>query len=57
MDLPLSLTMEQEFQLKVYIDQADKLNAVEARQMLIEVMRQNMVKDNLIKHFMKKGGV
>lgn len=54
MDLPLSLTIEQEFQLKVYIDQADNLNAVEARQMLIEVIRQNMVKDNLIKHFMKK---
>lgn len=57
MDLPLSLTIEQEFQLKVYIDQADSLNAADARKLLIEVIRQNMIKDNLVKHFMKKSGV
>lgn len=52
--LPLSLTIEQEFQLKVMTEDAEKLSAVDARAMLLEVVRQNMIKDNMVKHFMKK---
>ena len=52
--LPLNLTIEQEFQLKVMTENAEKLSAVDARAMLLEVIRQNMVKDNMVKHFMKK---
>jgi hypothetical protein len=57
MDLPLSLTIEQEFQLNVYTIQAKTLSAEQAQELLIEVIRQNMIKDNLVKHFMKKGCV
>jgi len=52
--LPLSLTIEQKFQLKVMTENAENLSAVDARAMLLEVIRQNMIKDNMVKHFMKK---
>lgn len=57
MDLPLSLTIEQEFQLNVYTSQAKRLSEEQVQELLIEVIRQNMIKDNLVKHFMKKGCV
>jgi Phycobilisome degradation protein nblA len=52
--LPLNLTIEQEFQLKVMAESAEKLSDVDARAMLLEVIRQGMIKDNMVKHFMKK---
>lgn len=57
MDLPLSLTIEQEFQLNVYTTQAKRLSAEQAQELLIEVLRQNMIKDNMVKHLIKRGGV
>lgn len=44
------LTIEQLFKLKVYADQTQLLTAEEAQILLIEMMRQNMVTDNVIKH-------
>jgi PII-like signaling protein len=57
MDLPLSLTIEQEFQLNVYTSQAKHLSEEQVQELLIEMIRQNMIKDNLVKHFIKKSGV
>jgi len=46
------LTIEQQFKLKVYAHQTQLLTAKETQILLIEMMRQNMVKDNVIKHLL-----
>ncbi len=54
MDMPTtSLSMEQQFKLQVLRDQVKTLTQDQAQEYLIEVMRQNMVKENLLKHWMK----
>jgi hypothetical protein len=55
MDLPLALTMEQQFRLKVCEDQVKNLSAEQAQDFLLEIMRQLMIKDNVIRHLIKKG--
>jgi hypothetical protein len=54
-DLPLSLTVEQQFNMKVYEEQVRNLSQEQAQEFLLEVMRQLMVKNNVIAHLMKKG--
>jgi hypothetical protein len=49
MKIEIDLTLEQQFQLKVYADQTKSLSAVEMQLLLIEMMRQNTIKDNVIK--------
>jgi Phycobilisome degradation protein nblA len=53
MELPLSLSLEQNFNLKVYEDQVKSLSQEQAQDYLLEVMRQLMIKDNVIRHLMK----
>jgi hypothetical protein len=53
--LRLELTMEQQFYLRAYEDDAKKLTAEQAQQLLLGVMRQAMIKDNVIRHLMKHG--
>jgi len=54
MNMPTtSLSMEQQFKLQVLRDQVKTLSQDEAQEYLIEVMRQNMVKENLLKYWMK----
>ncbi len=53
MDLPLTLTMEQQFNMKVYEDQEKSMSADQAQEFLLEIMRQLMIKDNVIRHLMK----
>ncbi|MEG4802069.1 NblA/ycf18 family protein [Microcoleus sp. ARI1-B5] len=55
MNISLELTMEQQFKLKVYIEQTKLLSSEEARILLVEMMRQNMIKDNVIKNLLKVG--
>lgn len=52
MKTELELTLEQQFKLKVYIEQIRLISAVEAHILLVEMMRQNMVKDNVIKNLL-----
>jgi hypothetical protein len=54
MDLPLTLTMEQQFSMKVYEDQVKGLSSEQSQEFLLEIMRQLMIKDNVIRHLMKK---
>jgi hypothetical protein len=54
MDIPLTLTIEQEFNLKVYEDQVHSLSPDQAKEYLLEVMRQLMIKDNVIRHLLKQ---
>ena len=54
MNIPLSLTMEQEFNLQMYQDQVKCLSSEQAQDFLLEVMRQLMIKDNVIRHLIKQ---
>jgi uncharacterized protein YaaW (UPF0174 family) len=55
MEMPTtSLSMEQQFKLQVLRDQVKTLSQDQAQEYLIEVMRQNMIKENLLKYWMKK---
>jgi len=47
--LEVRLTLEQQFHLKVYAERTKSISAVEAQLLLIEMMRQNTIKDNVIK--------
>jgi len=51
MKIPSNLTLEQQFKLKVYQDQVKSKQ--EAQECLLEVLRQMMVKDNLVKQLLK----
>jgi hypothetical protein len=55
MDLPVGLSLEQKFNLKVYEEQVKSLNQEQAQDFLLEVLRQLMVKDNVIRHLLKQG--
>jgi Phycobilisome degradation protein nblA len=54
MDIPMELNLEQKFNLKLYEEQVKRLNQEESQKLLLEVMRQLMVKDNMIKHLLKQ---
>ena len=53
MEMPGQLTLEQKFQLQVLKDQVRNLSHEDAQNYVVEVMRQMMVKDNLVKHLLK----
>ena len=53
MDTPGSLTLEQQFQLQVLKEQVRNLSHEDAQKYVVEMMRQMMVKDNLVKHLLK----
>lgn len=52
-NLPGNLSLEQEFKLQVVRDQVSGLSLEQAQEYVVEVMRQMMVKDNLVKHLLK----
>jgi hypothetical protein len=49
-----NLTLEQKFKLKALSDDVMKLTLPEAQAYLIEMFKKDMVKDNLIKEWMKR---
>ncbi|CAN5771765.1 hypothetical protein BH23CYA1_BH23CYA1_16300 [soil metagenome] len=51
--MPGSLSLEQQFKLQVVKDQVSGLSLEQAQEYVVEVMRQMMVKDNLVKHLLK----
>jgi hypothetical protein len=54
MDVPMELSLEQKFNLKLYEEQVKGLSPEESQKFLLEVLRQLMVKDNMLKHLLKK---
>jgi len=54
MEFPIELTLEQQFRLQSLKDQVKNLSQQEAQEFLLEVLRQMMVKDNLVKHLLKQ---
>ena len=53
MKTELELTLEQQFKLKIYIERIKLISLEESRILLAEMMRQNMIKDNVIKELLK----
>jgi hypothetical protein len=49
-EIPLELSLEQEFSLKTYEQQVKGLNEEQAQGLLLQVLRQLMIKENVIKH-------
>lgn len=54
MDITSGLSLEQQFQLKVYEKQVQQLTKEQAQEYLLEMLRQSMVKDNLLKDLIKQ---
>lgn len=52
--LPLELSTMQQFNLAVYSRDAANLSRDQAIEALLEVVRQLMIKDNVINHLMRK---
>lgn len=55
MDLPLYLEMEQEFNLTRYKMELEEMDSEEAKDIALELMRQLMIKNNVVKHLLKYG--
>lgn len=53
MDYTNQLTLEQEFQLILYKKKINSLNNTNIKQYLIATLKQMMIKDNVIKFFIK----
>lgn len=49
-----SLTIEQSFALRKMADQIPDLPEQHCRELLVQMARQLMIKDNLLKHFIKQ---
>ncbi|MBW4613331.1 MAG: NblA/ycf18 family protein [Desmonostoc vinosum HA7617-LM4] len=54
MDIPIELSLEQSFNLKVYEDQVKRLSQEQSQTFVLELMRQLMIKENVIKHLLKQ---
>ena len=53
MEQPTNLSLEQKFKLQVLQEQVKTLTKEQAQEFLIELFRQMMVKDNLVKQLLK----
>lgn len=51
------LSLEQELELKILTDQAQGLSLEQARKYIVEVMRQMMIRDNLLSHLLTENGL
>lgn len=47
------LTLEQQFKLQILREEVKKLSLEQAQDYLIEVLQQNMLKDNIFKQMLK----
>jgi hypothetical protein len=54
MEMPINLTLEQQFKLQILREEIKNLPLEQAQEYLVELLRQNMVKDNMFKHFAKQ---
>nr|QVY58053.1 phycobilisome degradation protein [Betaphycus gelatinus] len=53
MDNVNKLTLEQEFKMAMYTKKISKLNDIDTKKHLIATLKQMMIKDNIIKYFIK----
>lgn len=47
------LTLEQEFKLAIYENKISQLNSKSTKKYLIKILKQMMIKDNIIKYYIK----
>ncbi len=52
MDIPLELSLEQQFSLKLYEQQLEQMSHEQSQAFVLELMRQLMIKNNVIQHLM-----
>jgi hypothetical protein len=52
-NMPLDLTLDQQFTLAKYAPAVKELSQEDAQKHLLEMMRQLMIKDNVIRYLMK----
>jgi hypothetical protein len=55
MDISIGLSIEQQFSLRVYKEQIDQLDLPTTQYLLLEVLRQSMVKEKLFRELIKNG--
>jgi hypothetical protein len=55
MNISIGLSFEQEFNLRVYKEQVEHLDLPTVQDLLLEILRQSMVKENLLKQIIKDG--
>jgi Phycobilisome degradation protein nblA len=55
MNISIGLSFEQEFNLRVYKEQVGQLDLPTTQDLLLEILRQSMVKENLFKEMIKNG--
>ncbi len=53
MDFPMGLTLEQQFKMKLYEEQVANMNKEQAQKLLLDVLRQMMLKENFFRNFTK----
>ena len=51
-DIPNGLTLEQALELQIFKEQARQLSLDQAQRYVVEVMRQIMIRDNLVDHLL-----
>jgi hypothetical protein len=53
-NIPFDLTLEQQFQMKLVEQSAENMNREQMQELLVEISRLLMLKDNIIKGLMKE---
>ena len=54
MEIPIGLSIEQEFSLKMQAEQVKSMNHEQTQACLLAVLRQLAIKENVVKHLMMK---
>ncbi|MGQ4647549.1 NblA/ycf18 family protein [Lyngbya aestuarii] len=54
MNQPAKLSLEQEFQLRAFTDQVERMSGEQAREFLLEFYKLAMHKENMYKHFLNQ---
>lgn len=53
MNRPIELSMEQEFNIRSFSDQVNRMSREQAQEFLVNLYRQMMLKEEMYKHFLK----
>lgn len=54
MEIPTELSLEQQFNLRAYEEEVKRMDSAQAQALLMQVLRQLMVKENVIRHLLKQ---
>jgi len=53
MNRPIELSLEQEFSIRSFADQVNRMSREQAQEFLVNLYRQMMLKEEMYKHFLK----